>query len=63
MNKKKVLFFILPFAVLIVYDFLSELIIELVQGFLDLLHVPIDLWSASPSFLAAFLATILSVRI
>ena len=61
MNKKKALFFILPFAVLIVYDFLSELIIELVQGLLDLLHVPIDLWSASPSFLDAFLATILSV--
>ena len=60
-DKKKILFLLLPFVAIVVYDIIGKIVTEALFFFLDLFRISFDWVNNTPAFLDAFLATSLSI--
>ena len=54
-------FLFLPLLILFLYDRIGDILINLLNLFLNITHIEIDLWGTYSAFLDAFLATMLSI--
>lgn len=61
LNVRAMIFLFLPLLILFLYDRIGDILINLLNLFLNITHIEIDLWGTYSAFLDAFLATVLSI--
>ena len=61
LNVRAMFFLFLPLLILFLYDRIGDILINLLNLFLNITHIEIDLWGTYSAFLDAFLATVLSI--
>ena len=61
LNVRSIFFLFLPLLILFLYDRIGDILINLLDLFLNITHIEIDLWGTYSAFLDAFLATVLSI--